>query len=51
MVTLKKLRPWIPVIVCALVAAGLYARGARPTRAHDAMPLAAGTPGGGADVA
>ena len=26
MATMKKLRPWIPVIVCALVAAGLYAR-------------------------
>ena len=46
MATLKKLRPWIPVIVCALAAAGMYARSARPTRAHAAMPLAAGTPGG-----
>ena len=46
MATMKKLRPWIPVIVCALVAAGVYARSARPTRAYAAMPLAAGTPGG-----
>ncbi|MEO5823697.1 MAG: hypothetical protein ABIT71_24595 [Vicinamibacteraceae bacterium] len=43
---MKKLRPWIPVLVCALVAAGVYARGARTTRAYAAMPLAAGTPGG-----
>jgi tetratricopeptide (TPR) repeat protein len=46
MVTLKKLRPWIPVLVCAIAAAGIYARTARPTRAYAAMPLAAGTPGG-----
>src|SRR5688572_12494703 len=44
--TTKTLRPWIPVLVCALVAAGAYARSARPTRAHAATPLAAGTPGG-----
>jgi tetratricopeptide (TPR) repeat protein len=43
---MKKLRPWIPVIVCAIVAAGAYVRTARPTRAYTAMPLAAGTPGG-----
>jgi len=42
----KNLRPWIPVIVCAIVAAGAYARSARPTRAYAAMPLSAGTPGG-----
>ncbi len=46
MATLKKLRPWIPVIVCAIVAGGAYVRTARPTRAYAAMPLAAGTPGG-----
>jgi tetratricopeptide (TPR) repeat protein len=46
MATMKKLRSWIPVLVCALVAAGVYIRGARPTRAYAAMPLAAGTPGG-----
>ncbi len=43
---LKKLRPWIPVLVCAMAAAGMYMRNARPTRAYAAMPLAAGTPGG-----
>jgi tetratricopeptide (TPR) repeat protein len=42
----KNLRPWIPVMVCAIVAAGAYARGARPTRAYAALPLSAGTPGG-----
>ena len=46
MATLKKLRPWIPVIVCAIAAAGMYVRSARPTRADAALPLAAGTPGG-----
>ena len=46
MAMLKKLRPWIPVIVCALIAAGVWIRDARPTRAYAAMPLAAGTPGG-----
>ena len=46
MPTVKKLRPWIPVIVCALAAVVIHVRGARPTRAHAAMPLAAGTPGG-----
>ena len=46
MATMKKLRPWIPVIVCAAAAAGMYVRSARPTRAYAAMPLAAGTPGG-----
>jgi tetratricopeptide (TPR) repeat protein len=44
--TMKNLRPWIPVIVCAIVAAGAYARSARPTRASAAMPLSAGSPGG-----
>jgi tetratricopeptide (TPR) repeat protein len=39
------LRQWIPVLVCAIVAAGAYARSARPTRAYAAMPLPAGTPG------
>jgi tetratricopeptide (TPR) repeat protein len=43
---MKKLRSWIPVIVCALAAAGIYAPSARPPRAYAAMPLAAGTPGG-----
>jgi tetratricopeptide (TPR) repeat protein len=46
MATMKNLRPWIPVLVCALVAAGAYARSAGPTRAYAATPLAAGTPGG-----
>jgi tetratricopeptide (TPR) repeat protein len=40
------LRPWIPVLVCAVVAAGAYARSARPTGASAALPLSAGTPGG-----
>ena len=40
------LRPWIPVLVCGVVAAGVYARSARPTRASAALPLSAGTPGG-----
>ncbi len=31
---MQKLRPWIPVLVCAIVAAGVYARSARPTRAY-----------------
>jgi len=46
MATLKKLRLWIPVILCAVAAVVIHVRGARPTRAHAAMPLAAGTPGG-----
>ena len=46
MPTVKKLRPWIPVILCAVAAVVIHVRGARPTRAHAAMPLAAGTPGG-----
>jgi len=43
---MQKLRPWIPVMVCAIAAAGFSLRHTRPTRAYAAMPLAAGTPGG-----
>ena len=46
MVMLKKLRAWIPVLVCAIAATGMYLRTVRPARAYAAMPLAAGTPGG-----
>jgi tetratricopeptide (TPR) repeat protein len=43
---MKKLRSWIPVMVCALAAGGAWVRSARPTRAYAALPMAAGTPGG-----
>jgi tetratricopeptide (TPR) repeat protein len=43
---MKNLRPWIPVLVCVVVAVGAYARSARPTRAYGSMPQPAGTPGG-----
>jgi tetratricopeptide (TPR) repeat protein len=43
---MKKLRTWIPVIVCGVAALVAYARTSRPARASAALPLAAGTPGG-----
>jgi tetratricopeptide (TPR) repeat protein len=44
--TMKALRPWIPVLVCAIVAAGAFARSARTTSASVPVPLPAGSPGG-----